>query len=292
MIRAAEQRADPGLLTRARRDPGTRVLVVAGDTAHIDDRTRLVWVSPEDVPDKARWAFLGRGADGSALLVAAIDRAVDAFPSEWAVSGEGWRGLRVIGGDLSATDADAFATAVALGHWLHEHDYCPACGSSTEIENAGWSRRCPGCGREHFPRTDPAVICAVTAEQQPGRLLLGSNALWGAGRYSCFAGFVEAGESLEAAVRRELAEEAGVHIGNIRYLGSQAWPYPRSLMTGFIAEADDIRLARPDGEEIIDIRWFDRAEVAASLRGEGEVVLPGSSSIAHRLIAQWLAESG
>ncbi len=114
------------------------------------------------------------------------------------------------------------------------------------MRQAGWARHCPVCGREHFPRTDPAVIVAITSAHDPDRLLLGSNALWDANRFSCFAGFVEAGESLEAAVLREVREEAGVDVRDIRYRGSQAWPYPRSLMLGFLATsaADD---AAPGG---------------------------------------------
>ena len=117
-------------------------------------------------------------------------------------------------------------------------------GAHTCVADAGWSRRCPSCGRQHFPRTDPAVIVAITSAADPDRLLLGSNALWGANRFSCFAGFVEAGESLEAAVLREVQEEAGVDAVDIRYRGSQAWPYPRSLMLGFLATAADDAAAR------------------------------------------------
>src|SRR5690606_608373 len=104
--------------------------------------------------------------------------------------------------------------------------FCPACGALTMLADAGWSRRCPSCGRQHFPRTDPAVIVAITSPADPDVLLLGSNALWGPERFSCFAGFVEAGESLEAAVSREVAEESGIDVVDVRYRGSQAWPYP------------------------------------------------------------------
>lgn len=131
------------------------------------------------------------------------------------------------------------------------------------------------------------MIVAVTSSHDPDLLLLGSNALWGLDRFSCFAGFVEAGESLEATVRREVAEECGVEVGAVRYRGSQAWPYPRSLMVGFLATAVDDDAARADGDEIAAVRWFTRAEIAAALRGEGDVMLPGTASIAHRLIRDW-----
>jgi NAD+ diphosphatase len=146
------------------------------------------------------------------------------------------------------------------------------------------------CGRQHFPRTDPAVIVAIASGSDPDLLLLGSNALWGADRFSCFAGFVEAGESLESAVRREVREESGVEVDRIAYRGSQAWPYPRSLMVGFVATALDDAAAHADGEEIAAVRWFTRDEIGRGLAGEGDVVLPGPASIAHRLIADWHAE--
>jgi len=157
------------------------------------------------------------------------------------------------------------------------------------LADAGWSRRCPSCGRQHFPRTDPAVIVAITSAVDPDILLLGTNALWDANHFSCFAGFVEAGESLESAVRREVAEESGITVATAEYRGSQAWPYPRSLMLGFLATAADDDAARADGDEIAALRWFTRDEIGAGLEGEGDVVLPGTASIAHRLIRDWHA---
>jgi NAD+ diphosphatase len=222
------------------------------------------------------------------MLLTAVFAAAEEppFPSP-----AGWAGLRVIGGALDATDAGAFVEALSLGRWLLDAPYCPACGSLTTLGDAGWSRRCPSCGRQHFPRTDPAVIVAITSVSDPDVLLLGSNALWGADRFSCFAGFVEAGESLEAAVRREVFEESGIEVGAVQYRGSQAWPYPRSLMLGFFAEARDDAAARADGEEIAAVRWFTRDEIGRALAGETDVVLPGPASIAHRLIADWHAET-
>jgi NAD+ diphosphatase len=208
----------------------------------------------------------------------------DPFPAP-----AGWAGLRAIGAALTPADAAAFVEALSLGRWLLDAPFCPACGTRTILADAGWSRRCPHCGRQHFPRTDPAVIAAITSAADPDRLLLGSNVLWGADRFSCFAGFVEAGESMEAAVIREVAEEAGVEVCDVRYRGSQAWPYPRSLMVGFLATAVDDDAARPDGDEIAAVRWFTRDEIGAALRGESDVVLPGPASIARRLIGDWHA---
>lgn len=284
--RAAEERATPGLLQTARRDAATRVLVIHGDAAPLADTGRLAWFPAAEVPDGAEWALLGRDGSGGLLLTAVFPSGDDApLPSP-----AGWAGLRTIGGALDATDAAAFVEALSLGRWLIDSRYCPACGTLTDLVDAGWSRRCPSCGRQHFPRTDPAVIVAITSATDPDALLLGSNALWGADRFSCFAGFVEAGESLEAAVRREVAEESGIQVGTVTYRGSQAWPYPRSLMLGFFAEARDDAAARADGEEIAAVRWFTRDEIGRALAGETEVVLPGPASIAHRLIADWYGE--
>jgi NAD+ diphosphatase len=281
--RAAEERMTEGLIETARADAGTRVLVIAGDAAPLARADELHWFSPADVPEGGEWAFLGRDDSGAALLAAVFPPADEPLLDAPA----GWAGLRVVGGTLSPSDADAFVEALSLGRWLLDSPHCPACGALTALADAGWSRRCPSCGRQHFPRTDPAVIVAITSADDPDRLLLGSNALWGVNRFSCFAGFVEAGESLEAAVRREVREEAGVDAVDIRYRGSQAWPYPRSLMLGFWATAADDAAAEADGEEIIAIRWFTRDEIGAGLAGENDLLLPGPASIAHRLISDW-----
>ncbi len=281
--RSADERATPGLLEAARADAATRVLVIAGDRAPLATDGALHWVAPHAVPAGAEWAFLGRGESGHALVVAVVD-AGDADPF---AAPAGWGGLRTVGGSLDAHDAAAFVEALSLGRWLRDQPHCPACGALTLLLDAGWSRRCPSCGRQHFPRTDPAVIVAITSADDPDLLLLGSNALWGENRFSCFAGFVEAGESLEAAVIREVAEESGVRVTDVRYRGSQAWPYPRSLMVGFLATAADDAAARPDGEEIVAVRWFTRDEIGDALAGTSELGLPGPASIARRLIGDW-----
>lgn len=282
--RAAEERAEPELLDRLRADASTRVLVIHGDAAPLAAPGELSFVDPAAVADGAEWAFLGRTEDRTAVLAAVFSREAD----EPFAAVAGWGSLRTIGGDLSAEDAGLFVEALSLGRWLIDSPFCPACGTRTTVHNAGWARKCPNCGREHFPRTDPAVIVAITSTQHPDRVLLGSNALWGANRFSCFAGFVEAGESLEAAVVREVHEESGIDVVDVRYRGSQAWPYPRSLMVGFHATATDDDAAVADGEEIVEVRWFARAEIAAALAGENDVLLPGPASIARRLISDWL----
>lgn len=285
--RAAEERAGTGLLDRARADAATRVLTLNGDAAPLAAPHALNWVAPATVPPGAQWAFLGRDEDGAAILAAVFERTEqELFPAP-----AGWAGLRTVGGSLAPTDAGAFVEALSLGRWLLEAPYCPACGAHTEIRSAGWARHCPSCGREHFPRTDPAVIVAITSARHPDRLLLGSNAMWAGNRFSCFAGFVEAGESLEAAVAREVREEAGVEVVDVIYRGSQAWPYPRSLMLGFLATAADDAAAEADGEEILAVRWFERSEIGAALAGRTDLLLPGPASIAHSLISDWYASS-
>lgn len=281
--RSAPERTEAGLLERLRADPSTLVLVVHGDTAPLraGDAPSLQLVEPHRVPDGAQWAFLGR--DGERAIVCAVFPA-DA-PVPFAAAGT-WAGLRAIGGDLSERDAGLFVEALSLGRWLIEAPHCPACGALAEMSTAGWSRVCPQCGREHFPRTDPAVIVAVESEDGQS-LLLGSNALWGQDRYSCFAGFVEAGESLEAAVAREVEEESGIRVASTSYRGSQAWPYPRSLMLGFRARAARDDDARADGEEIAQVRWFTRPQLREAFAGGSDVTLPGSASIAHALIREW-----
>ncbi|MFT3799503.1 NAD(+) diphosphatase [Microbacterium sp.] len=287
--RAAHERTDPDLLARLRADPATRVVAVHGDRARLSPDGGLRTTPVAQAHADAQWAFLGRDAEGAALLVAAAP--ADAEPPADAADGR-WVSLRAAGGALTGTDAAVFVEAVCLGRWLADAPFCPACGARTEVRSAGWSRQCPACGREHFPRTDPAVIVAVVSPDR-SRLLLGQNALWADRHmFSAFAGFVEAGESLEAAIVRELYEEAGVHAHELRYLGSQAWPYPRSLMLGFHATATDAADARPDGEEIVAVRWFDRDELKDALAGRPTAgppfALPGSASIAHSLIVDWV----
>ncbi|MBB2974762.1 NAD+ diphosphatase [Microbacterium endophyticum] len=283
--RSAAERDEPLLLEQLRAASDTRVILVCGDKAALESPTKLRYLSPESIPFPKAWAFLGRDGDARPVLAAVFDP--EDFASIEPLSA--WGTLRTHSAFLEKVDAEVFVVAISIGRWLVAAPFCSACGSRTDVTQAGWSRQCPVCGRQHFPRTDPAVIVAVT-DQDSSRLLLGSNAMWESNRYSCFAGFVEAGESLESAVEREVAEECGVDLSSVRYMGSQPWPYPRSLMLGFYATAVDADAAVPDGTEILQVRWFDRAEIGAALAGEGDVLLPGPSSIAARLISHWHAE--
>lgn len=282
--RAGDLRDIPGIIDRLRSDPATTVVVVREGRVRVED-DRLVRVGAAEVVE-ATWALLGRGADGAAVLLAALapeTGSLDTAPEET------WLGLRDIGGRLDESDTELLLEALALAGWLRDAPFCPSCGGGTELRQAGWSRRCLVCGREHFPRTDPAVIVAVES-RDGARILLGANANWGGRMYSCFAGFAEAGESLEQTVHREIEEESGVRLDELRYVSSQPWPFPRSLMLGFRAVVADEDAARPDGEEIIDVRWFTREEIGSALDGEGPVGLPGKASIARALIASWYEE--
>ena len=279
--RAAELREEPDVLDRLRADPATRVIVVREGRVRVVD-SALLRVPPTAVVE-ATWALLGRDEDGTVLLLAAAPPETDALD---AAPDEIWLGLRDLGGRIDGRESELLIGAIALAGWLRDAPFCPTCGGGTELRQGGWSRRCLVCGRDHFPRTDPAVIVAV--ESRDGeRLLLGANANWGGRMYSCFAGFTEAGESLEATVHREIEEESGVRLSALRYISSQAWPFPRSLMVGFRAVVDDEAAALADGEEIIDVRWFSRAEIGSALAGNGPVGLPGPASIARALIVDW-----
>ena len=196
-------------------------------------------------------------------------------------------GLREFGGVLGARDSSLLVSAVALANWHAGHSRCPRCGAPTKSIQGGWARYCDIDNADHFPRNDPAVIVLVLDDQ--GRALLGNRVGWPATIYSTLAGFVEAGESAEMTVIREMAEEAGVRIdaARIDYLGSQPWPFPSSLMLGYHAYiAADSPPAKGDGEEIATARWFTRDELVEACK-TGEVVLPGSISIGRSLIEHW-----
>ncbi|RLP76467.1 NAD(+) diphosphatase [Mycetocola tolaasinivorans] len=295
-----------------RADPDARYLLMRGGTTAVEHgRLRLFRASelPADVAALAP-TFLGRVQDAEAGIpprarVSSLD--LDALnpegpaadpavptPADDAASAahaEGeWGSLRDYGAVFGALDAGLLTEALALANWHRSSTFCSRCGHRTALRQAGWSRHCPNCGAEHFPRTDPAIIVLVTDAED--RVLLGSNALWRAGQYSLLAGFVEAGESLEQAVVREIFEEAGVRVVNPVYRGSQPWPLPRSLMLGYtarVAPDADPASAIPDGEEILDLRWFSRE----SLRAEATTLtLPGKTSIARALLDDWLIADG
>lgn len=191
--------------------------------------------------------------------------------------------LREAGPLLPVADAEYAAMAGALGAWHRAETYCPTCGSKTSVLAAGTARWCPSCESERFPRTDPAVIVAITDSLD--RLLLAHQGAWATGRHSVLAGFVEAGESLEQAVHREVFEEAQLHVDEVTYFGSQPWPFPRSIMLGFLARAKTTEI-QFDGVELVSGGWYSRADLQAAVAA-GSVILPGEASIAYHLIRHW-----
>jgi NAD+ diphosphatase len=205
-----------------------------------------------------------------------------------------WLDLRACGALLDDTWAGLFTSAVAVFAWHRNAQFCARCGSTTTSVKSGWARICDACGHEEYPRTDAAVICLVHdgVGVNGSQVLLARGAGWPEGRYSVLAGFVEAGESLEACVAREIAEEVGVTVGGIRYLGSQPWPFPRSLMVGFAAVGDPAVPLVPADGEIAQAKWVSRETVRQALAEPGSVedlLLAPGASIAYRMISSWAA---
>jgi len=195
--------------------------------------------------------------------------------------------LRGVMVQLTPREAELVATAKAVLHWHKSHRFCAVCGAVSEMANAGWQRVCGSCGAQHFPRTDPVVIMLIT---RGNSVLMGRSPAWPEGMYSCLAGFVEPGETIEAAVRREVAEETGITVGAVRYIASQPWPFPASLMMGFEGEALDDEITI-DPTELEDALWVTREDMMASVAGDLPQMKPArKGSIAHFLIVNWLAD--
>ncbi|MGY2081598.1 NAD(+) diphosphatase [Modestobacter sp. SYSU DS0657] len=275
---------DRGHLSRLLPDPAqgrpVRVLLVddqrAAPVRDAGGRPELVYDERPTMPEGAIYLGEADGVPYAALRTprpAALDgRQVDR-----------WAGLREVGGELGDLDAGLLAQAVGIIEWHERNRFSPMTGARTTIERAGWVQRDPENGREVFPRTDPAVIMLV--HDGGDRCVLGRQAVWPAGRFSILAGFVEPGESAEAAVAREVAEEVGIRVTDVRYVSSQPWPFPQSLMLGYVARAVDTEL-RIDHDEIEEARWFSRDELRS---GSGPQALPPRVSIARHIIDRWVA---
>jgi NAD+ diphosphatase len=279
--RVGEHRADDAWLGRAWDDPATRVLVVAGSRVRPSDDS-VPWVPSSEVPEQGTRVLLGE-RDGRVWFAHVVD------PSY--AEGEGWVGIRDLLPHLAGVgveQAPLVFHAIGLAEWLLATRFCPRCGGRLEPRLAGHELECVECHRRQFPRTDPAVIMAVT-HGEPGSpdetLLLGRQDSWPAGRYSTLAGFLEPGETLEDAVRREVHEETGVVVGDVAYFGNQPWPLPASLMLGFTGRAETTDIV-VDEDEMAEARWFTRAELRGAVES-GEVRLPGAVSISRSLIEVW-----
>jgi len=270
--RAGGRRADPKWLDELLNSPDATLMPFWRDQCLVSGDPPVPVTLPAARADGV--VFLGLDADGHGVLAGA-DRAVD---------------VRVIVGTLSPAEAATAGYGRGLLHWHRNQRFCGACGAATESAWGGHQRVCgnKACGRLHFPKIEPAVIMTVQTEREPTRILLARHRGSSAGRYSALAGFVEVGESLEDAVRREVAEETGVRVGEVSYVASQAWPFPSGLMVGFRATAitEDITV---DGEELLEARWFTRPELA---RYAADKPLGRPDSIDRHLLRTWLAGGG
>lgn len=253
-------------------DPRTRVTELAGTALHLDG-DHLAWRAPRPEDAEALLLYLGEREDGVHHL---------AVLGEHADEGDSATGLREAVARLAPEELGLATTAVAIAAWHESTRFCRTCGGALHALDAGWLLRCDA-GHDSYPQTSPAVIMSVVDDED--RLLLAQGARWGERNRSVLAGFVEPGESLEAAVVREVHEEVGVLVDDIRYEANQPWPFPASLMIAFSCRATTTELV-PDPEEIGVAQWYTREELAAAA-GRGEVSLPGPISVAYHLIAQW-----
>lgn len=250
-----------------------------------DDARQLTWDNGAPALDAAgrlQW----RAMQGEAPLFLGLDGESPRFshlpPGDVAIDGRAHFGLL---GMLDEGDAATFAAALSLANWHRRHGFCSVCGKPTAPNRGGWSRACGDCGAEHYPRVDPVVIMLAEHED---RVLLGRQPHYPPNRYSALAGFVEPGETIEAAVARELGEEAGIAVGDVTYVASQPWPFPSTLMIGASATATYDALTI-DHQELEDARWFTRGEVEAALRGDPDAafIAPPRFAIARTLIDRW-----
>lgn len=275
--RCGPRRSDDAWVAELWQDPATRVLVFAGTRFAVVDR-RIAWIHPQDAPSGTP-VLLGVGPEGARFALLAPRALADE-------AGTMWVGLREAFGLAHRDELGLVVQAVGLAEWHHAHQQCPRCGGVLRAREAGNVLRCADCGRDQFPRTDSAVIMLITDSED--RALLGRQPSWPQGRWSTLAGFVEPGETLEDAVRREVFEEAGVVVGDVTYVASQPWPLPASLMLGFTGTAltTDIQV---DGQELQDARWWSREEALAAAE-DGSFVVPPGISISRSLITGWYGE--
>lgn len=304
--RAAGLREDTQTLAQLRRDPHARVVplwrgkpLVRGEAGvslasvpaghevleHAREPEMFLGLSdgvPWFATDVSAWAAEGQDLSGVGSFVDRSEQHLPGLPDAYR-----FVDLRMTMTWLAPACAELAATARALCEWHRTHRFCANCGSVSRPSKAGWQRDCPACGRSHFPRTDAVVIMLVT---QGNSVLVGRSPGWPEGMYSLLAGFLEPGETVEAAVRREVYEEAGVRIGAVGYLASQPWPFPASLMIGCRAEALGREL-EIDPEEIEDARWVTREEMLAVFAQEHPTIwAPRTGAIAHFILAHWLAD--
>ena len=257
-------------------DPAVKVMVLAADHVATVEGPGLLWLSPDAAPD-GEWILLGEQAGQTYAAVAVARVPPEPAPVR----------MRTLAPLLNPEELSLAIHAVGIARWQEATTYCSRCAEYLYSSQAGHLLTCPNCGTDHFPRTDPAVIMLVT--DQADRVLLARNPGWPPKAFSTLAGFVEPGEGLEDAVRREVAEEVGVVIGEVNYRASQPWPFPQSLMVGFWAEAQTTDFTL-DPVEIAEAAWFSRDELFAACKSEAIMLPPPRFSISRWLVEDWYGE--
>ena len=295
--RRADLRDDAAAMARLAAARGARFLVLAGDRPVIDRRSAATALVDRDTAtglggrfDSAVFLGLATTEDGEEVPHFALPGDVD---GETLAAGGDFEvaDLRTvaIAGTLAEEEYGVIAQGRACLHWHATHPFCARCGAPGEMASAGWKRSCRRCGAEHFPRTDPVVIMLIV---DGDRCLLGRSPRFPPGMWSCLAGFMEPGETIEAAARRETLEEAGVTVGRVDYFASEPWPFPASLMIGVVGRATGVEIRR-DESELEDCRWFERAEVVRLLAGDHPdgLFAPPPIAVAHHLLASFVASA-
>ena len=273
--RVGERRVDEEWLAQAWVDPATRIVPLAVTRVPVSEPGDAVrWQTADRLPRDGLRLFLGMHEDAPHFALVLGEQTDE----------DRWATLREVVHTVREPDAGFLVHAVALAEWHASHHFCPRCGGRLRSTNAGHVLVCDQCGRQQFPRSDPAVIMMVT-DETGDRALLGRQAAWPQGRFSTLAGFVDPGESLEEAVVREVMEEVGIEVTDVTYFGNQPWPFPQSLMVGFFARATTTEI-RVDQDEIEDARWFTREEMRRQAE-DGSLVLPGGISISRSLVEAW-----
>jgi NAD+ diphosphatase len=272
--RNANNRTKPEFIAARRADPATCVVQIAGDATRIENEKLY---TRNDAPETEA-VYLGEGKNGNAWFARRIEPTESLMPL---------RAL-MLAQMISQATLSILAQARSIVHWHESHGYCAKCGAKTVMADAGYRRHCEQCGADHFPRTDPVVIMAI---RHKGKILLGRQASWPQGMYSALAGFMEPGETIEDAVRRETLEEAGIKVGAVQFCANQPWPFPSSLMVGMIGEAETTEL-KIDPAELETARWFDKSEVEEMLAHQHPDGLIASHpyAIAHHIVKAAIAD--
>jgi len=274
--RSSELRADPAKLDELWQ---SALIIEVGQGRVRSTENGLTFIPPIEAIGGERY-FLGRNREDDRPYFAWASGAILNDVADYLT-------LRELAGSLGPLELEIAMHAIALANWHDVHPHCARCGAPTHVALGGAVRICDKDESQHHPRTDAAVI--VLIKDKEDRILLGHQPVWPEGRFSTFAGFLEPGETFEQCVSRESFEEAGVTLREINYLGSQPWPFPASIMIAFEAITDNPDQARPDGEEITEVKWFSRAELKAATQ-DGTLLLPPRVSVARRMIERWLGE--